>query len=228
MNQHVTKAAPCRVVVLISGNGSNLQALMDHCSKVHCQFTGVISNKADAYGLQRAAAAGVPSQVVDHREYPDRESFDKEMIRVIDAFQADLVVLAGFMRILSPGFVQHYQGRLLNIHPSLLPDYKGTHTHQRALDAAETEHGVSVHFVTEELDGGPVIRQAVIPINADDTADSLAARVAIEEHKIYPEVVNWFAAGRLVMKDGNAWLDGERLSPQGVRTQAGSACSNPI
>src|SRR5690554_4900682 len=212
MNERVTKAAPCRVVVLISGNGSNLQALMDNCSKEHCQFTGVISNKANAYGLQRAAGAGVPSQVVDHKDYPDRESFDQAMIRVIDGFQADLVVLAGFMRILSAGFVQHYQGRLLNIHPSLLPDYKGTQTHQRVLDAGETEHGVSVHFVTEELDGGPVIRQAVIDIGADDTAESLASRVAIEEHKIYPEVVNWFATGRLFMKNGNAWLDGERLS----------------
>lgn len=219
MNQRIDKAEPCRIVVLISGNGSNLQALMDNCDTEHCQFTGVISNRADAYGLQRAAAAGVPSQVVDHKDYPDRESFDQAMIRVIDGFQADLVVLAGFMRILSAGFVQHYHGRLLNIHPSLLPDYKGTQTHQRVLDAGESEHGVSVHFVTEELDGGPVIRQVVIPVQPDDSAQSLAARVAIEEHRIYPQVVNWFATGRLVMRDGNAWLDGERLSQHGVRTQ---------
>lgn len=219
MNQRIDKAEPCRIVVLISGNGSNLQALMDNCDTEHCQFTGVISNRADAYGLQRAAAAGVPSQVVDHKDYPDRESFDQAMIRVIDGFQADLVVLAGFMRILSAGFVQHYHGRLLNIHPSLLPDYKGTQTHQRVLDAGESEHGVSVHFVTEELDGGPVIRQVVIPVQPDDSAQSLAARVAIEEHRIYPQVVNWFATGRLVMRDGNAWLDGERLSQHGVRTR---------
>lgn len=219
MNQRIDKAEPCRIVVLISGNGSNLQALMDNCDTEHCQFTGVISNRADAYGLQRAAAAGVPSQVVDHKDYPDRESFDQAMIRVIDGFQADLVVLAGFMRILSAGFVQHYHGRLLNIHPSLLPDYKGTQTHQRVLDAGESEHGVSVHFVTEELDGGPVIRQVVIPVHPDDSAQSLAARVAIEEHRIYPQVVNWFATGRLVMRDGNAWLDGERLSQHGVRTR---------
>lgn len=218
MKEPVGDAARCRIVVLISGNGSNLQALMDRCDKQHCQFTGVVSNKADAYGLQRATAAGVPVQVVNHREYADRESFDRELIRVIDALQADLVVLAGFMRILSPLFVQHYQGRLLNIHPSLLPVYKGTHTHQRVLDAGDAEHGASVHFVTEELDGGPVIRQAVIRVNPDDDAESLAARVAIEEHKIYPEVVNWFAAGRLRMREGQAWLDEQRLPPEGVRT----------
>ena len=228
---------PCRIVVLISGNGSNLQALMDQCSTPHCAFVGVISNKADAYGLQRAAEAGVPSWVVDHKAYPDRESFDQAMIRIIDEQQADLVVLAGFMRILSAAFVQHYKGRLLNIHPSLLPAYKGTVTHRRVLEAGETEHGVSVHFVTEELDGGPVIRQAVIPVEPQDTPESLAARVAIEEHKIYPEVVTWFATGRLRMGSaGNAdnakiaksaentdenakvWLDGEALPAQGVRS----------
>lgn len=226
MSASMTEATPCRIVVLISGNGSNLQALMDRCDRQRCKFVGVLSNRADAYGLQRASGAGVPTHVIDHRDYPDRESFDRAMMAVIDAFDADLVVLAGFMRILSAAFVQRYQGRLLNIHPSLLPAYKGTHTHRRVLDAGEAEHGVSVHFVTEELDGGPVIRQAVLAVNADDTSESLAARVAIEEHKIYPEVVDWFASGRLQMRDGKAWLDGTMLPVTGHRSHAGSVADS--
>lgn len=207
----------CPVVVLISGNGSNLQAIMDASADSAYQVVGVVSNRPDAYGLQRAASAGVPAAVVNHRDHPDRESFERALIEAIDAWQPRLLVLAGFMRILTAGFVAHYHGRILNIHPSLLPAYRGTDTHQRVLEAEETEHGVSVHFVTEELDGGPVICQAAVPVEAKDDKDSLARKVAAREHTIYPEAVDWFARGRLVMRDNAAFLDGERLPASGVR-----------
>ncbi|MCB1649655.1 MAG: phosphoribosylglycinamide formyltransferase [Pseudomonadales bacterium] len=213
-------ATPCSVVVLISGNGSNLQALIDHAEGSPYRISAVISNKADAFGLQRARKAGIPTRVLDHREFADRESFDQRLMAEIDAFKPDLLVLAGFMRILSAGFVQHYSGRVLNIHPSLLPAYRGTHTHERVLEAGEPEHGVSVHFVTEELDGGPVILQAIVPVAADDTRDSLASRVFVQEHRIYPKAVDWFASGRLCMRDNAAWLDGERLGVQGIREKS--------
>jgi phosphoribosylglycinamide formyltransferase-1 len=209
--------APCSIVVLISGNGSNLQALIDTRESGGYSISAVISNKADAFGLERAAKAGIPALVIDHRQYPDRQSFDKRLIQEIDAFNPQLVVLAGFMRILSAEFVQHYAGRVLNIHPSLLPNYRGTHTHERVLEAGEKEHGVSVHFVTEELDGGPVILQAVVPVLPDDTRDILAARVARQEHVIYPKAVSWFATGRLHMFDSGVWLDGTRLTGNGIR-----------
>lgn len=207
----------CSVVVLISGNGSNLQALIDASAASGYTVTGVISNRADAYGLERAARAGIPTRVLSHRDFVDRESFDTQLMQEIDAFAPDLVVLAGFMRILSGGFVQHYAGRLLNIHPSLLPNYRGTHTHERVLEAGEKQHGVSVHFVTEELDGGPVILQAVVPVESGDTRDLLAARIARQEHLIYPRAVSWFAAGRLQMQDDAAILDGKRLDSTGIR-----------
>lgn len=212
-------ASVCRVVVLISGNGSNLQAMLDLADKPY-EIAAVLSNKPGVYGLERAAMAGVRTHVVPHTEYPDRESFDRAMIEVIDQYQPDLIVLAGFMRILSSAFVQHYQGRLINIHPSLLPKYKGTKTHQRALEAGDREHGVSVHFVTEELDGGPIVRQAVVDILPGDDADMLAARVAKEEHKIYPEVVSWIATGRLKLTNEGVLLDGTRLSNEGVKSKA--------
>ncbi|HBN14874.1 phosphoribosylglycinamide formyltransferase [Pseudohongiella sp. SYSU M77423] len=217
MSQQHNSEQVCRVVVLISGNGSNLQALIDQQLEHGYRIAGVISNRADAYGLQRAADAGLASHVIDHKQFDSREAFDQEMIRVIDAMDINLVVLAGFMRILSSAFVQHYQGRLLNIHPSLLPAYKGTQTHQRVLEAGDREHGVSVHFVTEELDGGPVVRQAVIAVDAQDTVETLKQRIAEQEHRIYPEVVGWYASGRLTMTDSCATLDGNTLPPQGVR-----------
>ncbi len=210
----------CRVLVLISGNGSNLQALIDKRDEGGYQICGVISNKADAFGLQRARNAGIPTRVIDHREFASREAFDLRLMAEIDQFAPSLVVLAGFMRILSEGFVRHYAGRILNIHPSLLPAYRGTHTHERVLEAGETEHGVSVHFVTEELDGGPVVLQAVVPVAADDTRDTLAARVFVQEHRIYPKAVGWFAAGRLQMTDGKAVLDGIPLGVQGIRERS--------
>lgn len=213
---------PCNVVVLISGSGSNLQALIDSCTHDDnpARIRAVISNRADAYGLQRAEQAGIATRVLDHKHYDGREAFDAALIEAIDAHQPDLVVLAGFMRILSPGFVKHYSGRLINIHPSLLPRHKGLHTHQRALEAGDTEHGCSVHFVTEELDGGPLVVQAVLPVLADDTAERLASRVHQQEHRIYPLAVRWFAEGRLRLGAQGAMLDGQPLPASGhvIRT----------
>ena len=211
----------CKVVVLISGSGSNLQALIDSLSTDSpAQICAVISNRADAFGLQRAAKAGIATQVLDHKAYADREAFDAALIEAIDAYQADLVILAGFMRILTPGFVTHYTGRLLNIHPSLLPKYKGLHTHQRALEAGDAEHGCSVHFVTEELDGGPLVIQAVVPVMADDTPETLAERVHAAEHQIYPLAMHWFAQGRLQLNERGCQLDGQLLPASGqvIRT----------
>lgn len=211
-----TTQSACRVVVLISGNGSNLQALIDYPARNY-NICCVVSNRPDAFGLERASKAGITTAVLDHRDFATRESFDQNLMQLIDSHQPDLIVLAGFMRILSSGFVEHYAGRLLNIHPSLLPHYKGTHTHQRVLDAGDREHGVSVHFVTEELDGGPVIVQAVVPVLADDTKESLASRVAIQEHRIYPEAVSWFAQGRLLIARGQVVLDGKVLPAHGIQ-----------
>ncbi|EZH82684.1 phosphoribosylglycinamide formyltransferase [Ectopseudomonas composti] len=213
---------PCNVVVLISGSGSNLQALID--SVAHdgnpARIAAVICNRAGAYGLERAEQAGITTGLLDHKQFDGRDAFDAALIQTIDAHQPDLVVLAGFMRILTPGFVQHYAGRLLNIHPSLLPKHKGLHTHQRALEAGDSEHGCSVHFVTEELDGGPLVVQAVLPIKADDTAESLARRVHQQEHQIYPLAVRWFAEGRLRLGAQGAMLDGQPLPASGhlIRT----------
>ncbi|PWB32853.1 phosphoribosylglycinamide formyltransferase [Pseudomonas sp. SDI] len=207
----------CDVVVLLSGTGSNLQALIDNvrAGDSPVRIRAVISNRADAYGLQRASAAGIDTAVLDHKAFDGREAFDAALVELIDGFQPQLVVLAGFMRILSAGFVRHYQGRLLNIHPSLLPKYKGLHTHQRALEAGDAEHGCSVHFVTEELDGGPLVVQAVIPVEADDTPERLAQRVHQQEHQIYPLAVRWFAEGRLRLGEYGALLDGQPLAASG-------------
>ncbi|NMP16730.1 phosphoribosylglycinamide formyltransferase [Thalassotalea sp. Y01] len=209
------------IVVLISGSGSNLQAIIDACNdgKVAGSITGVLSNKADVFGLERAKTAGIDAQVLSHKEFDSREQYDQALIAKIDAWQPDLVVLAGFMRILTPEFVQHYKGRLLNIHPSLLPKYQGLNTHQRALDAGDEEHGVSVHFVTEELDGGPVILQAKIPVFAGDTAADLQARVHEQEHRIYPLVVDWFCTDRLTMREDCATLDDKVLPANGYASE---------
>lgn len=202
-----------RVVVLISGSGSNLQAIIDQTEAGELPITlcAVISNKATAGGLQRAQQHAIPAHVIAHQDFPDRESFDGALMQLIDSYDPDLVVLAGFMRILTSTFTQHYRGRMLNIHPSLLPKYQGLHTHQRALDAGDKTHGVTVHFVTEELDGGPKVLQAEVPVLPDDNAETLAARVLIEEHRIYPQAIRWFAEGRLRMQEGKAVLDGEVL-----------------
>ncbi len=206
-----------RIVVLISGNGSNLQAIIDACNsqKIPAKVVGVLSNKADVFGLTRAANSNIASSVLSHKDFTSREDYDCELIKEIDKFSPDLVILAGFMRFLTADFVQHFKGRLLNIHPSLLPKYQGLNTHQRAIDAGDSEHGVSVHFVTEELDGGPVILQAKVPVFIEDSADDLAARVHEQEHRIYPLVVKWFCEDRLTMVDEYAMLDKMQLSEHG-------------
>jgi phosphoribosylglycinamide formyltransferase-1 len=211
--------APKRIVVLISGSGSNLQAILDQTleGKINGSIAAVISNRPDAYGLTRAEQAGIDARLLDHKQFADRESFDAALIELIDSYQPDLVVLAGFMRILTPELVRHYHGRLFNIHPSLLPKYKGLHTHQRALEAGDAEHGCTVHFVTEELDGGPLIVQARTDILAEDDEQSLQQRVHQLEHCIYPLAVEWFCEDRLSLKDDGVHLNDERLPASGYQ-----------
>ena len=201
------------LAVLISGSGSNLQAIIDASveGRLPAEIGVVISNEPTAFGLERAKRAGIESRVLDHRSYPDRRSYDADLGDLVESFTPDLVVLAGFMRILSPEFIQRFTGRMLNIHPSLLPKYRGLHTHRRVLEAGDSEHGASVHFVTEELDGGPLILQARVPVKPGDDAETLAARVLSREHIIYPQVIRWMAEGRLVMGDKGAFLDGRLL-----------------
>ncbi|WP_038150119.1 phosphoribosylglycinamide formyltransferase [Vibrio litoralis] len=211
------------IVVLVSGNGSNLQAIIDACEseQIQAKVTAVFSNKAEAYGLERAKNHSIAAHSLSAQDFlnsdgkPDRLAFDTELMQQIDTYQPDLIILAGYMRILSSNFVEHYLGKMLNIHPSLLPKYSGLHTHQRAIDAGDNEHGTSVHFVTEELDGGPVILQAKVPVFEDDIADDLAKRVLIQEHQIYPLVTKWFIEGRLEMKQQQAYLDGQPLGLHG-------------
>ena len=205
------------IVVLISGNGSNLQAIIDACKqkKINGTIRAVFSNKADAFGLERAREASIAAHALEASQFSSREAFDRELMQEIDAYAPDVVVLAGYMRILSPAFVSHYSGRLLNIHPSLLPKYPGLHTHRQVLENGDEEHGTSVHFVTDELDGGPVILQAKIPVFEGDDEDDITDRVQAQEHAIYPLVVGWFIDGRLEMRENTAWLDGTLLSPQG-------------
>jgi len=178
------------IVILISGRGSNMQALLE--ADLHCRVAAVISNRADAPGLAIATRHGIATQVVAHRDYPDRASFDTALAAAIDRYQPDLIALAGFMRILTPDFVAHYRGRLLNIHPSLLPVYGGLDTHARALKDGVKIHGCTVHFVTPDLDHGPIIIQAAVPVLMSDTPETLAARVLREEHRIYPQAIRWF------------------------------------
>ena len=208
---------PCDVVVLLSGTGGNLQAMIDSFqdNSSPARIRAVISNRADAYGLERAKNAGIETRVLDHTAYEGREAFDTALIELIDSFAPKLVVLAGFMRILTPGFVRHYHARLLNIHPSLLPLYKGLHTHQRVLEAGDAEHGCSVHFVTEELDGGPLVVQAVVSVESHDTPATLAQKVHTQEHLIYPLAIRWFAEGRLTLGEHGASLNGQPLGPSG-------------
>jgi phosphoribosylglycinamide formyltransferase-1 len=202
-------AKPCPVVVLISGRGSNLQAIIDDAGDSGCPYTlsAAISNRPGAAGLERARRANVETQVVDHTLHANRERFDAALIGAIDGSCPGLVVLAGFMRILSADFVHHYQGRLINIHPSLLPAFPGLDTHQRALAGGAREHGASVHFVSAALDGGPVVVQARVPVMDGDDADRLAARVLAQEHRILPQAIRWFAEGRLAIECGRVMLD---------------------
>ena len=208
-----------RLAVLISGSGSNLQAIIDACHSgaLDAEITLVLSNRADAYGLTRAQIAGIPTALLSHKDYASRDAFDQAMIDVLDQARPDTLVLAGFMRILTPAFVEHYTGRLLNIHPSLLPRHKGLDTHQRALDAGDSRHGCSIHFVTAELDGGPVVAQAPFAVEADDTADTLAQKVHQREHRLYPLVLSWRAQNRLYLDGKTVMLNQLPLPAEGYQ-----------
>jgi phosphoribosylglycinamide formyltransferase-1 len=206
-------AGPMPVVVLISGRGSNLRAIAVRASEggLPIEIRAVVSDRADAPGLAWARDAGLHCAVLSPADFSDRAAYDAALAELVDGFRPGLVALAGFMRILGPAFVDRFRGRMLNIHPSLLPRHRGLRTHRRALEARDTEHGASVHFVTRELDGGPVVLQARIPVGTDDDEASLASRVLDEEHRIYPMAIDWFASGRLRWQDDAAWLDGRRL-----------------
>ncbi|MCF6298396.1 MAG: phosphoribosylglycinamide formyltransferase [Thiomicrorhabdus sp.] len=212
---------PIRIAVLISGSGSNLQAIIEH-QKQHAheyKIALVLSNKTDAYGLIRAQNAHIPTQVIEHTSFASREAFDQALQSTLDAEQIDLIVLAGFMRILTPAFTQHFLGKMINIHPSLLPKYTGLNTHKRALEAGDTEHGLSIHFVTPELDSGPVILQAKVAITQQDTEETLKAKVHQQEHLAYPLVILWFAQGKLEFKDHQTWFEQTLLrKPQQLNT----------
>ena len=214
--------SPLPIVILISGRGSNLQSIIDAVAgdKLAVDIRAVISNRPDADGLQRATQAGIHTEVIDHTHYPDRAAFDQALLDCIERFQPGLVVLAGFMRILTAGFVNHYRGRMLNIHPSLLPAFPGMDTHRRALEAGCKQHGASIHFVTEAVDGGPVVLQAQVPVQQQDTVATLAARVLEQEHQLYPLAIRWFAEKRLQLdNDGQATLDGNTLTAPVLLTQ---------
>jgi phosphoribosylglycinamide formyltransferase-1 len=207
-----------RVAVLISGRGSNLSALIDAHSagSLGGSLCLVVSNRPNAGGLTLAANAGIETAVIDHRDYASREDFDTALVARLSEANLDLICLAGFMRILTPVFTDAFIGRVLNIHPSLLPDYPGLHTHQRAIDAGDTHGGASVHYVTGELDGGPVVLQARVPIRPEDSAEALAAKVLTVEHQIFPVAAQWHLSGKLALQHGQAVLDGEPLPARGV------------
>jgi len=206
----VKLSEPCQLVVLISGNGTNLQAIIDACAArtFPAKVAAVISNEPAAYGLQRARDAGISTHVIDHRKFDRRTEFDGRLKNLIDTLEPGLVVLAGFMRILGFDLTEHFLGRMMNIHPSLLPDYPGLNTHARVLADGMNEHGASVHFVTSELDAGPIILQKRIPVQPNDTPSTLAERVHQCEYEIYPRAIAWFATGRLHLKTSIAYLDG--------------------
>ncbi len=202
-----------RIVVLVSGDGSNLQQLIDSChsGRIRAQIVGVVSNEPNAYGLERARLANIPTQVINHREYADRASFEVEVTRVIQEWKAELILLAGFMRVLTPAFVNRYSGQMINIHPSLLPAYRGLNTHARVLETGDRMHGCSIHFVTSDLDAGAVIAQAVTNVLPTDNLAHLTQKVRKLEHHIYPLVVSWLAAGRIALLGNKVYLDGQEL-----------------
>lgn len=201
------------VVILISGRGSNMRAIAERAAsgELPIEVRAVISDKAEAAGLAIAAAMNIPTRALSPREYADRASYDQALASLVASFQPRLIVLAGFMRILSPGFIAAFADRILNIHPSLLPLYRGLHTHRRVLEAGDALHGASVHFVTEELDGGPLVIQAQVNVRQDDSENTLSARVQQQEHRIYSQAIDWFARGRLQLREQRAWLDGRIL-----------------
>lgn len=208
-----------RLAILISGNGSNLQALIDQQQPINARIAGVISNRPGVYGLERARRHAIPAQVIDHRQFSSRQDFEARLDEALATLAPDLIALAGFMRILTPTFVARYEGRMLNIHPSLLPAYRGLHTHERCLAEGQRWHGCSIHYVTAELDGGPVVLQARVPVLKDDTVQTLQARVQQVEHRAYPRVVAWVADGRLAWRSGRPWFDGKPLE-QPMRMEA--------
>lgn len=210
-----------KIVVLISGQGMNLQAIIDACKSgfIPAQICAVISNKAEAYGLERAKTAEIPTALFQRKEYANNLAMDTAIGDYIEAQQADLIVLAGYMKILSAEFTQRFAGKIINIHPSLLPKFPGLNTYQQAVDAGETEHGTTVHFVNEEVDGGAVILQAKVPIFADDNLSDIEERVKNQELQIYPLVVKWFVEGRLQLTDGKAYLDKTPLPPNGYANE---------
>lgn len=209
VNKVLNKNKPLPIVILVSGGGSNLQSIIDRIADntLNARICAVISNKPDAYGIERAKKAEIPTEVIDHSQYDSRESFDAELTRCIEKYQPELIILAGFMRILTDDFVNHFYGKMINIHPSLLPKYRGLYTHKRALEAGNSEHGLSIHYVSAELDGGPVILQKTVPVLANDTEKSLADRVLVEEHIAYPEVIQWFSEGRLQLINNKVILN---------------------
>jgi len=207
-----------KIVVLISGSGSNLQSFINACKegRVDGKISAVISNRPGVKGLDRAAVANIPNIVIDHRAFESREDFDQYLAEIINGFTPDLIILAGFMRILTGGFLNQFVGKLINIHPSLLPSYPGLNTHQRAIEAGDSVAGATVHFVTPELDGGPAILQAQVPILSTDSSAELAARVLIEEHKIYPLVAQWYCQGRIIMDKGIVFHDSVKVEKSGL------------
>ena len=206
-----------KIVVLISGHGMNLQAMIDACksSYINAKIVGVFSNQSDAFGLQRAKSAGIFHRTFLRSDYADNLAMDRHITDEIYNLGADLIVLAGYMKILSPEFTQHFAGKILNIHPSLLPKYSGLHTYQRAMEAGETEHGMTIHFVNEKIDGGAIVLQAKVPIFPEDNITDIEDRVKEQEIRFYPLVIKWFVEGRLRLIDNHAYLDGNRLPPQG-------------
>jgi len=213
-------AKPCKTAILISGSGTNLQAFIDAVRNgdLDLELGVVFSNNPGAYGLERAENAGIPTACIQHSDFPDRGSFDRAVIAELDRFEPDLLVLAGFMRILSPKFVAHYAGRILNVHPALLPLYPGLNTHQRVLDAGDQWHGSTVHFVTDELDGGPRILQGRLAVVAGETAEELAQRVQAVEHRIYPQAAGWVGSGKAAFRHGQTWIDGKQAPQPVVKT----------
>ena len=201
-----------KAVILISGNGSNLQSIIDHADKIDLQISAVISNRDNAFGLQRAQSANINTYFVDSKIFNSRDAFDNELISIIDKLDIELIILAGYMRILSPLFINHFSGKILNIHPSLLPKYPGLNTHQRAIDACDKEHGATVHFVTEKLDEGPIISQETVQVDTTDTEKSLAEKVLQRDHILYPKVIHWYTQRRLkLINEVTATLDGKKI-----------------
>ena len=199
-------------IVLISGNGSNLQSIIDNAKSIDLTICCVVSNKTDAFGLNRAAKVGIPCVALDETLFNSKLGFDQEIMKVIDNYQAEVIILAGYMRILSADFISKYSGKILNIHPSLLPKFPGLNTHQRAIDASEKKHGASVHFVTKDLDGGPIISQVSVNIDSKDDAKTLAKKVLEKEHELYPKIIQWYTQGRLkLLRNNRIIFDGQLI-----------------